>query len=54
MVDNIAQAAERFARGEFDLIAVGRGLIMDPSWVIKARTGAPFAPFRLQAYATLE
>jgi 2,4-dienoyl-CoA reductase-like NADH-dependent reductase (Old Yellow Enzyme family) len=54
MIDNIGQAAERFQRGEFDLIAVGRGLIMDPEWVIKARTGAPFAPFRLQAYASLD
>jgi 2,4-dienoyl-CoA reductase-like NADH-dependent reductase (Old Yellow Enzyme family) len=54
MVDNIGQVAERFERGEFDLIAVGRGLIMDPAWVVKARTGEPFAPFRLQAYATLE
>jgi 2,4-dienoyl-CoA reductase-like NADH-dependent reductase (Old Yellow Enzyme family) len=54
MVDNIGLVAERFGRGEFDLVAVGRGLIMDPAWVIKARTGAAFAPFRLQAYATLD
>ena len=53
-VDNLDEVVDRFERGEFDLVAVGRGLLMDPRWVVKARTGAAFAPFRLQAYATLE
>jgi 2,4-dienoyl-CoA reductase-like NADH-dependent reductase (Old Yellow Enzyme family) len=54
MVDNLDAVARRFARGEFDLVGVGRGLVMDPEWVVKARTNAPFQPFRLQAYGTLD
>jgi len=54
MIDNLASVAERFLRGEFDLVGVGRGLLMDPEWVVKACTGAPFRPFRLQAYGTLD
>lgn len=53
-IDNLDAVLERFERDEFDLVAVGRGLLMDPEWVVKARTGAPFLPFRLQAYATLD
>jgi 2,4-dienoyl-CoA reductase-like NADH-dependent reductase (Old Yellow Enzyme family) len=53
-IDNLDAVLERFERGEFDLVAVGRGLLMDPEWVVKAKTGAPFLPFRLQAYATLD
>jgi len=33
----IHQAAEKLARGEFDLIAVGRGLLADPEWAAKVR-----------------
>ncbi len=54
MIDNLAAVTERFDRGEFDLVGVGRGLIMDPEWVIKARTGAAFQPFRLEAYGSLD
>jgi 2,4-dienoyl-CoA reductase-like NADH-dependent reductase (Old Yellow Enzyme family) len=54
MIDNLDAVAERFARGEFDLVGVGRGLLMDPEWVIKARDRKPFQPFRLQAYGSLD
>jgi len=30
---------ERMERGEFDLIAVGRALISDPTWVTKIKNG---------------
>jgi 2,4-dienoyl-CoA reductase-like NADH-dependent reductase (Old Yellow Enzyme family) len=30
---------ERFARGEFDLVSVGRALLADPAWVPKMREG---------------
>ena len=30
---------ERLARDEFDLVAVGRALIVDPDWVQKVRDG---------------
>ena len=31
----IDEAVERLARGEFDLIAVGRALLQDPEWALK-------------------
>lgn len=54
MVDNLAQVAERVERGEFDLIGVGRALLMDAQWVSKTRRGQPVNPFRLEAYASLD
>ncbi|WP_342363248.1 NADH:flavin oxidoreductase [Terrarubrum flagellatum] len=36
---SVAPVAEAFARGEFDLLAVGRALLADPEWVRKARDG---------------
>jgi 2,4-dienoyl-CoA reductase-like NADH-dependent reductase (Old Yellow Enzyme family) len=53
-VNNLIAVAERFAYGEFDLVAIGRALLMDPLWVRKARSGESFLPFRLAAYATLD
>lgn len=46
----------RMARGEFDLIAVGRALISDPAWVRKIRDGADagaLSGFDASALATL-
>jgi len=54
MIDNLDSVAERFARGEFDLVGVGRALLMDPEWVVKLRDGRALQPFRLQAYASLD
>ena len=53
VVNNLAAVVERFDRGEFDLVAVGRALLMDPQWVRKMRTGEEPAPFRLEAYSSL-
>jgi 2,4-dienoyl-CoA reductase-like NADH-dependent reductase (Old Yellow Enzyme family) len=36
---SMQELAERFERQEFDLVAVGRGLISDPDWVKKVRDG---------------
>lgn len=36
---NLRGLVERFERGEFDLVAVGRALIANPDWVNKARAG---------------
>jgi 2,4-dienoyl-CoA reductase-like NADH-dependent reductase (Old Yellow Enzyme family) len=36
---SLAGLAQRMERGEFDLIAVGRALLSDPSWVVKVRDG---------------
>lgn len=33
------EAVERLARGEFDLVAVGRSLLQDPEWVLKVKQG---------------
>lgn len=44
---------ERMARGEFDLAGVGRSLIADPAWAVRARTGEPFKPYTAEAAATL-
>jgi 2,4-dienoyl-CoA reductase-like NADH-dependent reductase (Old Yellow Enzyme family) len=36
---DLAPLLERFQRGEFDLVAVGRALLQDPAWVEKVREG---------------
>jgi 2,4-dienoyl-CoA reductase-like NADH-dependent reductase (Old Yellow Enzyme family) len=43
--DNITLLMERFNRGEFDLVAVGRSLLNDPEWTRKLRRGEPQLPF---------
>lgn len=43
--DNIELLLARFARGEFDLVGVGRSLLNDPQWLIKAIEGREFLPF---------
>jgi 2,4-dienoyl-CoA reductase-like NADH-dependent reductase (Old Yellow Enzyme family) len=37
--DGLAELVERFDRGEFDLVAVGRSLIGDPDWIAKVAEG---------------
>ena len=53
-IDNLGEVMRRFKRAEFDLVALGRALLMDPAWVLKATTGAPFEPFDISAYARLD
>src|SRR3546814_639939 len=53
-INTLPEVVERFERDEVDLVAVGRALLMDAEWVMKARNGTPFLPFRLQAYSTLD
>lgn len=53
-IDNLGEVVRRFEQGEFDLIALGRALLMDPDWVHKARDGEAFAPFDLSAYGRLD
>lgn len=45
---------ERFARGEFDLIAVGRALIGDAGWARKLRDGEAARPFDREQLQTLD
>ena len=44
-INNLDEVRRLFDRGMFDMIAVGRALISDPEWAVKARTGAPFIPY---------
>ncbi|QEH78282.1 NADH:flavin oxidoreductase [Sphingomonas sp. C8-2] len=44
-VNNLPLLVERFERGEFDLVAVGRAILNDPAWFTKAVAGEPFLPF---------
>jgi 2,4-dienoyl-CoA reductase-like NADH-dependent reductase (Old Yellow Enzyme family) len=50
------ELARRFARGEFDLVAVGRSLISDPDWVHKIgqRDFGAVRPFRKADVAALQ
>jgi 2,4-dienoyl-CoA reductase-like NADH-dependent reductase (Old Yellow Enzyme family) len=43
--NNLPLVLERFEQGEFDLVGVGRAILNDPAWFIKARSGEPFLPF---------
>lgn len=52
-VNNLDQALTRLERGEFDLLAVGRSLLVDPEWVLKVREGKPFKPFSFEAFRQL-
>jgi 2,4-dienoyl-CoA reductase-like NADH-dependent reductase (Old Yellow Enzyme family) len=44
---------ERFNRGEFDLVEVGRALLHDPQWTRKLRTGGDFIPFAKESLQVL-
>jgi 2,4-dienoyl-CoA reductase-like NADH-dependent reductase (Old Yellow Enzyme family) len=48
---NLDELIERFEREEFDLVAVGRALLVDPSWVKKIRDGRveELMPFTAEA-----
>jgi 2,4-dienoyl-CoA reductase-like NADH-dependent reductase (Old Yellow Enzyme family) len=60
--DKVAQPAslenllKRLGDEEFDLVAVGRALLVDPDWAVKVREGreADILPFSRQALGTLE
>ncbi len=53
-VDNLDEVARRFANGEFDLVAVGRAVLMDADWIGRVRRDEPFAAFDMSAYARLD
>jgi 2,4-dienoyl-CoA reductase-like NADH-dependent reductase (Old Yellow Enzyme family) len=46
---------ERLERNEFDLVAVGRSLLVDPEWAMKIRNGrfGELKPFTVEALRTL-
>ncbi|UXJ50184.1 NADH:flavin oxidoreductase [Pseudomonas citronellolis] len=51
--DNLGLLMERFGRGEFDLVGVGRSLLHDPDWTRKARLGEAFDPFSNESLKVL-
>jgi 2,4-dienoyl-CoA reductase-like NADH-dependent reductase (Old Yellow Enzyme family) len=51
--NNLPLLMERFNRGEFDLVAVGRSLLGDPEWARKARLGQPFSAFNNASLTSL-
>ena len=44
-VNNLELLMNRFLKGEFDLIGVGRSILNDPNWVKRARRNEAFLPF---------
>jgi len=52
---NIDGLIERLEREEFDLVAVGRALLVDPAWAEKIRYGCVevLVPFTAEASKTL-
>lgn len=51
----LEELAQRFDRGEFDLVAVGRPLLSDPEWLEKVRAGrlSELKPYSKDALETL-
>jgi len=52
-LDNLDRVLERFEKGEFDLIMVGRGMLGDPQWSNRVRADQPPAPFDKAALGEL-
>ncbi|MBB6730585.1 NADH:flavin oxidoreductase [Cohnella zeiphila] len=54
-IAGIDELIERLERGEFDLVAVGRALLIDPAWASKIRDGRwdELVPFTREALQTL-
>jgi 2,4-dienoyl-CoA reductase-like NADH-dependent reductase (Old Yellow Enzyme family) len=52
---DVGEAAARLARGEFDLVALGRALIADPAWPerVRATPAQPGIPFRAEMLTSL-
>lgn len=53
-IDNLDEVSRRFENGEFDLVAVGRAVLMDHDWIGRVRRSEPFRPFDMSAYARLD
>jgi 2,4-dienoyl-CoA reductase-like NADH-dependent reductase (Old Yellow Enzyme family) len=50
---NFDALLERFTRGEFDLVEVGRSLLHDPHWTRKVRLGEQLSPFNEESLKVL-
>ncbi|HLG88919.1 MAG TPA: NADH:flavin oxidoreductase [Alphaproteobacteria bacterium] len=54
ILDNIPMLMERFNRGDFDLVAVGRAILADPAWVRHLRDDGPRVAFEKAMLGRLE
>jgi 2,4-dienoyl-CoA reductase-like NADH-dependent reductase (Old Yellow Enzyme family) len=52
--DNLSEAEARLARGEFDLLAVGRSMIANPDWVHRVREGKALRIFNRSMLGSLD
>lgn len=52
-INNLSLVMERFNRGEFDVISVGRAMLNDPDWAHNARQGLPFKDYDLSSLDVL-
>ena len=52
-IDNVDLVLDRFAAGEFDLVAVGRAIIGDPDWARKIRSRDPIRPYSVDDLLSL-
>lgn len=54
-VTGLDRLIERLERNEFDLVAVGRSLLVDPEWAMKIRNGrfGELNPFTVESLGTL-
>ena len=50
---NVYKVADRLARGEFDLVGVGRAIMHDPGWTHRIRDGEDLLPFDEKSRLTL-
>ena len=53
-IDNIASLLSSLARGDFDLVAIGRALIANPDWARRIRDRAFLKPYALNLLQTLD
>jgi 2,4-dienoyl-CoA reductase-like NADH-dependent reductase (Old Yellow Enzyme family) len=54
ILDNVPMLMERFDRGDFDLVAVGRAILADPAWVRHLRDDGPRVAFEKAMLGRLE
>jgi 2,4-dienoyl-CoA reductase-like NADH-dependent reductase (Old Yellow Enzyme family) len=52
-INNLEEVRRLYDRGMFDMIAVGRALISDPDWALKARRGETFIPYDVTSLGRL-
>lgn len=52
-INNLHLVMDRFEKGEFDIVSIGRALMNDPYWIRRARRGEPLPGFDPRSLETL-